>query len=151
MPRKGGKLTRQESIFAKAYSSTGDAQYSAVSAGLAVPHASGYKTLARPAVKAEIEKISLARMENEVVPLAIKRHLEILNDAASTGQVLNRAIEMAYKYGLKLAGSGAQKEAHEMTAEELASAISLLERVAGDRATVIRSAPAPSEPDNVFA
>jgi len=115
------------------FAATGDLTYSSAKAGFASPSGGG-NALARPEVAAEIQRLQLARIQNEVLPLAVSRHLALLKDTEVGGQTLNRAIEMAYKYGLGGDRDGAGKEAHEMTAAELAEAIATLRRAAADKA-----------------
>lgn len=136
LPNQKGAFTPRERVLMDRFAASGDVPYSAQAAGYA--SASGaHNALARPAVALEIHRIQLARIQNEVLPLAVKRHLELLADKTVSGQTLNRAIEMAYKYGLGAGDDGRRKEAHEMTAEELANAIDTLKRAASDRAAPV--------------
>ena len=137
MPKKGGKLTPQERSFAKHYASTGDATFSAKKAGYGTPTSRGSELLQRPAVAAEAQRISLARLQNEVLPLAIERHLSLLTDKKTNGPALSKAIELAYKYGFNSDSVAKDKQPHEMTGEELAEAIAALRRAAADKAKPI--------------
>lgn len=137
MPIKGGKLTPMERSFAKHYAATGDATHSARKAGYGTPASRASELLARPAVAAEAQRISLARLQNEVLPLAIERHLKLLTDQKIAGPALSKAIELAYKYGFNSDKAGTDKQPHEMTGEELAEAIAALRRAAADRAKPI--------------
>jgi len=151
MPVKGGKLTPRERAIAKHYAASGDKTLAAKKAGYAVPHVAGHEVLARPAVAAEAQRISLARLQNEVLPLAIERHLKLLTDKQTAGPALTKAIELAYKYGLSGDAAGANKQPHEMTGEELAQAIDALKRAAADRAKpIIDAAPVEIEQASVF-
>ncbi len=134
MPSKSGKLSPQERAFAGVYAETGDRVYSATKAGYGSPAVRASEVLARPGVVEFIHEKQIARIRNEVLPLAVGRHVALLQDKNVTGQVLNRAIEMAYKYGLGGDAGAAQKEPHEMTPHELARAIEVLERAASDQA-----------------
>lgn len=136
MPNQKGAFTPRERAFIGHMAATGDLTYSAHKAGYASPSGAG-NAMARPAVALEVHRVQLARIQNEVLPLAVVRHLEVLNDRRVTGQPLNRAIEMAYKYGLGAGDDGRRKEAHEMTAEELAQAIDTLKRAAADKASPV--------------
>jgi hypothetical protein len=80
-------------------------------------------------------------LTDEILPQAAKRHLEVLRDPKVTGQTLNRAIELAFKYGFGDAEAARTKELHEMTADELAEAIALLERTAAGRARLVEANP----------
>lgn len=134
MPLKSGRLTPQEREFVEHYSATGDREYAGTKAGYRQPVPRARELLAKPHLVAEIHKSSLAKIRGEVLPLAVARHMAVLQDPKVTGQALNRAIEMAYKYGLAQGADLAQKDASEMTAEELAEAIATLKRAAEEAA-----------------
>lgn len=137
MPIKGGKLTPQERTFAKHLGATGDKTYAATKAGYSVPGVQGFQVAARPAVAEEAQRQALARLHNEVLPLAVERHLALLTDKRTKGPTLTKAIDLAYKYGLNAEHAAKSKEPHEMSAEELATAIDALKRAAADRARPI--------------
>lgn len=134
MPLKGGKLTPQERTFAKHLGATGDATYAATKAGYSHPGVQGSQVSGRPAVAAEAQRHALAQIQNQVLPLAVSRHIALLTDKKTKGPTLTKAIDLAYKYGLNAENAAKPKEAHEMTAEELALAIDALQRAAADRA-----------------
>lgn len=146
MPIKGGRLTPKERAFAKHYAATGNQSFAAAKAGYAVPVQAGSELLSRPAVAAEAQRISLERLQNEVLPLAIERHLKLLTDKNTNGPALSKAIELAYKYGLSGENAAKDKQPHEMTGEELAEAIAALKRAAADRAKPVIDV----EPNSVF-
>lgn len=123
-------------MFIKHMAATGELSYASHKAGYANV-SGGNHAMARPAVALEVFRVQQARIQNEVLPLAVERHLAVLKDKTVSGQPLNRAIEMAYKYGLGASDDGRRKEAHEMTAEELANAIDTLKRAASDRAAPV--------------
>lgn len=133
MPKKTGTMTPQERIFAQEYAAIGDAQRAAVAAGYQAPKASGYKALARPAVASEIVRLQTERLTNEVLPLAVDVHIRLLKDPRTPGGVLVQAVKVAYERAL---GTGAAegKEPHEMTADEIATALQALKREASNRA-----------------
>lgn len=134
MVLKPKRITRKEAAFIGHFAATGDVQRSAELAGYASPATAGYDVAARPHVQETSQALQLARLQNEVLPKAVQRHLDLLNDPKVGGQTLNRAIEMAYKYGLGASADGSKKQPHEMTAEELAQAIDTLKRAAADAA-----------------
>lgn len=134
MPRRGGHLTPMERVFVKHLASTNDATYAAAKAGFSAPAKQGSELAHKPQLVAEAQRLALADLTGKILPLAVKRHMAMLNDNGVTGQTLNRAIEMAYKYGLAIDNGAAGKEPHEMTAEELAQAIDALKRAAMDQA-----------------
>lgn len=125
-----------------AMAASGNVAYAAHVAGFSHEQ-TGHSAMRRPAVAAEVARLQLERIQNELLPLAVQRHIAVLRDKTVTGQPLNRAIEMAYKYGLgdKIEPN---KEPHEMNAEELAHAIAALERAASDKAKHIDAAPVDS-------
>lgn len=151
MPDKAGKMTHRERIWAERFGGTGDAKYAAEKAGYAFPEQSAAKNLQKPEVMELARRETLTRITNEILPLAAQRHVDLLKDPKTQGQTLNRAIEMAYRYGLAEATGGKEKQAHEMTAEELAQAIAVLQRVAADKAAPVIELQANEEPAGVFA
>lgn len=134
MPKKGGVLTPMERTFAKHYGATGDATYSAAKAGYGSPQVRGSELSHKPAVAAEAQRHALAQIQNQVLPLAVARHIALLTSKKTKGPTLTKAIDLAYKYGLNAENAAKPKEAHEMSAEELALAIDALQRAAADRA-----------------
>lgn len=86
----------------------------------------------------EARETALLRLTTEILPQAVKRHLEVLRDPKAAGQTLNRAVEIAIKYGLAGQIAAGAKQPHEMTAAELAEAIAVLERAASSRAVQIQ-------------
>jgi hypothetical protein len=92
-------------------------------------------------VAAEVARIQMERLTNEILPLAVDVHCRLLKDPRTPGGVLVQAVKLAYERAL---GSGAMegKEPHEMTADEIATALQALKREASNRAKpVIESAP----------
>ncbi len=73
---------------------------------------------------------ALLRLKTEIVPQAVSRHVEVLRDPRAGGQTLNRAVEIAIKYGLSELAAVRDKTPDEMTAAELADAIAGLQRAA---------------------
>jgi hypothetical protein len=140
MPR-GGRTTTQERIFVKTYVETQNGVIAAEKAGYAQPATSASKNLAKPALLAEIQRQQSERLINEVLPLAVGRHVALLKDPNTVGASLNKAIELAYKYGLAKADAADGREPHEMTAAELAKAIDTLENVAAQRAKLVEPEP----------
>jgi phage terminase small subunit len=134
MPDKTGRLTPMERQFVKHYASTNDAAYSAAKAGYGAPATRGSELAHKPAIVAAARAEALETLAGRILPLAARRHLEMLNDKLCTGQTLNRAIELAYKYGFGDQADKPAKQPHEMTGEELAEAISTLKRAAADKA-----------------
>lgn len=150
MPDQTGRFTPMERQFVRHYAMTNDATYAATRAGYSSPQNRGSELAHKPALVAEAQRLALADLSGKILPLAVVRHLALLNDKTVGGQTLNRAIEMAYKYGLGRDGEGAGKEPHEMTAAELAEAIATLKRAAADKATPVIELTANVEEPGVF-
>ena len=124
MPLHNGDFTAGEQAFLAAYIEHNDRAKAEKAAGLA-PR-SGYAILNRPAVQAELQR----RLRVELVDLGslavarIKHNLTSDKVPAAVGQ---KAAEFVIQE-LKAAGElGAMKDLHELTADELAQAIALLD------------------------
>jgi hypothetical protein len=144
MPIKGGKLTPQERLFAKHYAESGSGVFAAEKAGYAQSGASASKNLAKPAVVEEARRIALDFMAREIIPAATKRHLKILQDDNTPPGAHNKAIEIAYKYGLVDRAEISDKAPSELSAAEISVQLAGLEAVkqrllreASDRANPI--------------
>lgn len=133
----------------KHFADTGDAPYAAEKAGYASPAVSGSQLSRRPAIVEAARAKALEELAGTILPLAVKRHVEILRDAP-IGQALNSAIKLAYQYGLGDGANKPTKEPHEMTAAELAEAIATLKRAAADKAKPVIEARAVEEPGGIF-
>lgn len=144
MPLKNGKMTPPEKAFTKVYAATGDATYSAQKAGYSSPQPRSSEMLQKPAIQAEILRLQTERLFNEILPLAIQAHVEILTDPKTPAGARTQAVKLAYDrtFGASDAANG--KEPHEMTPAELARALAeaklkaaALESVKADRARPI--------------
>jgi phage terminase small subunit len=134
MPKKGGKFTPQERTFVKHMAETGDKTYSATKAGYKTPEVVGHIVAAKPAIRAEIVHAQQEKLFNELLPLAVRVHAEILSDIKTPAGARVQAVKLVYDRTLGLDEALKGKEPHEMTPEELAKAIDALERVAAERA-----------------
>lgn len=134
MPIKGGKMTPQEKAFAASYAETGNSRYAATKAGYSSPDQRASQALQRPAVQAEIARRQQELLFSQVLPLAVQVHLKILADEKAPAGARVQAVKLAYDRTLGLNEAMGGKEAHEMTAEEIAKAIEQLQRVAAERA-----------------
>ena len=146
MPLKNGKLNPQERTFAAVYADTGSSTYAATQAGYAHPHQRAASNLAKPAVQAEIRAQQLARLNNELLPLALDNLEAILRSDKAT----ERGKIMAAKIVIDKAGGPDAtngKEPHEMSGDELQAAIDRLRREASDRAKPVIDATA-NEPES---
>lgn len=134
MPDMKGRQTAKERVFVERMAATNDHLYAAAKAGYAVPAQGAHKALARPQIQQEIRARQLARMNNELLPLA----LDVISDILSSKTATERGKLMAAKIVIDRttgAGDGAEaKEPHEMSAAELQARIEALRREASDRA-----------------
>jgi hypothetical protein len=140
MPQKEARLTRRQSIFARRMAQ-GQAVSDASTASGYVDHTGGVRAIQTPHVQAEIARIQTERLFNEVLPLAIQVHIDVLTNPATPAGARVAAIKLAYDRTLGGDATGNDKQPHEMTADELARAIddarlraAALESVKADRA-----------------
>lgn len=148
MPIKGGRLTAQERTFAREYASTGDATYAATKAQYAQPATSSSRVLGRPVVQESIKRQQLARLNNELLPLALDTISGILNNAKATDSNKLTAAGLVMKYSVGAMGEGEAKEPHEMSADELQAQIARLRNEAAERARPVLDAE-PNEPSSI--
>lgn len=140
MPDKKGRMTHQEKAFTEAYAATGQASIAGRMAGYK-SDASPSQLLQRPAIQAEIARIQTERLFNEVLPLAVKVHIDLLQNSATPAGARVQAVKLAYDRTLGTDASASDKQPHEMTADEIAKALAearlraaTLESVKADRA-----------------
>jgi len=102
---------------------------------------SGSHALKRPDVQAEIARLQTERLFNEVLPLAVQVHIDLLTSPTTPAGAKVQAVKLAYDRTLGVEGAANAKQPHEMTPEELAKAIAeaklkaaTLENVKADRA-----------------
>lgn len=140
MPLKNGRMTPKERKLAETYAVTLDQQYAAKKAGY---YDAGGASLAmqRPAVQDEIRRIQLAKLFNEVLPLAVQEHIKLLEDPKTPAGAKVQAVKLAYDRTLGTQEGTESKAPHEMTADEIqrelmASKLRLaaLERAKADQA-----------------
>lgn len=135
MPLKTGMLTPSERAFCEAYALTGDRAYSGQKAGYkGAPGIS--MALARPAVRAEIQRIQSERLVTEGLPLAVDAHMEVLRNARTPAGAKVQAIKLMYDNTLGSSESD-NREPHEMSATELSRSLEKLRREASNRAVPI--------------
>lgn len=148
MPLKDGKLTHRERAFADRYAVTGDMVYAAEKAGYGSPQARGYELLRKPQVRARILATAQKKLDEEILPLAMNVHVEILADPKAPAGARMQGVKLAYDRTLGIQDGVMDKEPHEMTGEEIADAIGKLEAIAIGRAKTVESAqPVPNEAD----
>jgi hypothetical protein len=137
MPLKSGRLTVSERGVAEQVALTGSPAAAAAKLGMS---ASGVRAaLTRPAVQAEIAKKQQELLFSDILPLAVAAHKRILSDPRTPAGAVVQAVKLAYDRTLGSEDAGRAKEPHEMTPEELAQAIGLLERVASERAKPVNA------------
>lgn len=147
MPIKGGKLTVQERKFSQVYADTGSVGFAAEKAGYAFPHVSGSKALARPAVQESIKRQQLARLNNELLPLALDTIETIMLNPKATDSNKLTAAGLVMKH-TSSADGGQEKEPHEMTLDEIQARLAALRREASDRAKPVLEQEA-NEPSSI--
>ena len=143
MPLKTGRLTHPEKTFAAGYAATNDASYAGDKAGYGSKQAV-WSAMQRPAVQHEIKRLQTEKLFAEGLPLAVNVHLAILADDRTPAGARVQAVKLMYDRTLGDADATQGKQAHEMSPDELAKAISeaklraaALEHVAADRAKPI--------------
>lgn len=145
-------LTRRERQFSAAYAQLGSVTEAAKKAGYA-NHTGGVNALKRQDVNAEIARIQAERLFNEVLPLAVQVHIDLLSNPATPAGARVQAVKLAYDRTLGSDQASADKQPHEMTPQELQKALddarlkaAALESVKADRARPIVEGEA-AEPD----
>ena len=134
MPLKDGRLTKGEVAFSRAYAGTGDKTYAATVAGYAMPAESAAQVLARPAVQESIKRRQMARLNNELLPLALDTIETIMRNDKATDSNKLTAAGLVMKYSVGQGEGSETKEPHEMTADEIQQQIERLRAAAADRA-----------------
>lgn len=104
------------------------------------------QALQRPAVQAEIARQTQEKLFSDILPLAVAAHKRLLSDPRTPAGAVVQAVKLAYDRTLGAEGAERAKEPHEMTPEELAQAISTLERVAAERAKPVDVQPIDDAP-----
>lgn len=137
MPLKNGRYTPAETAIVIEMAESGSVAAAAQRAGVSVR--SVQRSMANPALLADVARRHNELLFNDILPLAVKAHRRILADPRSPPGAVVAAIKLAYDRTLGVQESVAPKEAHEYTPDELAEAIAALERVASDRARLVDS------------
>lgn len=146
MPLKNGHLTRQERNVAAAVAELGDV--TAAARKLRIPVASARDAMTKPAVQEESARQAQALLFSDILPLAAGAHKRLLSDPRTPAGALVQAIKLAYDRTLGADDPARHKEPHEMTPDELATAIAALERAAADKARPIEAIE--HEPTDIF-
>lgn len=119
MRRRGNAISSQEKAFAARYAATGDALYAAEKAGYASVSAQAHKLLQRPNVQGEVRRHQLARLENELMPLAINLLAKVLADDAETTRNRLTAAKITLDAVEKVQGQTEAEHVNEKSAAEL--------------------------------
>lgn len=150
MPNKAGRATPQERVFVERFAATGDKAYAAEKAGYAHPLIAAHKALARPGNQSEIARLQLERLFSVILPLAIEQHESALRDPGTPAGAKAQLIKLAYDRTLGADDKAAEKEPHEMTAEEIDARIAKLRQAAADRAKPVLELEAVKPEPGVF-
>ena len=135
MPLKNGAMTPMEKRFVVEAARTGEPVYAAARAGFKSPDMQGSQVMNRPAIREAIRREQLARLNNDLLPLAISTLQQIMTDPKATerGRLTATALVLKHTVGAAVDATEA-KEPHEMSAAELQQRIEALRREAADRA-----------------
>lgn len=153
MPRKGGRLTRQELLFAKKYAEDGNQEKAAKAVGYKSASSSGSQLMQRPAVQQAIVAEQTAYLTNTLLPLAVKRLESLIINPATPANAALGAAKFVVERSLGDGKGQEGKEPHEMTGDELQGAIDRLRREASERATPVidgKAAPIPQVAPSVL-
>ncbi len=125
MPLKDGSLTRGETKFLEAYSKHGDRRKAEKAAGLR--ENSGYAVLARPEIQKRVIQHQTARLSTDALGLAVDTLVEIMGNSKAPAAARVQASKVVLDRALPTGTNGQVKELHEMSPEEISSAIHQLE------------------------
>lgn len=140
MPLQNGRLTPKERIAARVFAETGDAPYACRKAGYAEPHVyvRAHELVRKPGIMAEVRKQQAARLNNELLPLAVNMLARVLQDEKETTSNKIKAATLVFKHTLgEPGGSDEGKEPHEMTQAELNARIAKLRQEQAERTAVV--------------
>lgn len=144
-PKGYQRLTAKETVFVDAMARTGDKAYSRKEAGYT--HAQTVDRMMRKQhIVAEIRRREQDRLFQEGLPAAVQCVVEIVRNSSYAPGARVQAAKVIFDRTLGTTDGEQGKELHEMTAEELATAIEKLEREASTRAKTINPEPV-NEPD----
>jgi hypothetical protein len=140
------EVMRKHKLVVQAFAETSSREFAAFKAGYSPTSNAVDKIIRQPDSRAEIARIQTARLFNELLPLAVSAHIDLLKPETPAG-ARAKAVDMAYKYTIGQTGGPDDKDPASMTAEELAresarmrAQVAMLEGLAGDRARPIDDA-----------
>lgn len=151
MPSKAGKMTPQERRFVEVYAVTQDAAYAATKAHYRTPGVQGPQKLAKPALVEEIKRQQIARLNNDLLPLALNLIESVILDAKETTRNRLTAAKIVVDRTIGQGGeAGEDKEPHEMTPSELQARIDRLRREQAERAKPVIEGELSEDKGSVF-
>lgn len=134
MPLKDGRRTDKEALFIGHLASTGDATFAAMRAGYKDPTVQGWQKAHNPAIVESVRKAQVARMVNEVLPLAVDTIVNVLTAQDASNRDKLTAAQIALKYTLGQSDQAQDKDPADMTPAEIQARIDALRRAAADKA-----------------
>jgi phage terminase small subunit len=152
MPRHNGRLTDQEKHFASGVAATGNPVYAAAIAGYRHPGPRASHNLTKPAVQEEIRKQQLARLHNDVLPMAInvlRAALDLDHAGVPWGSRVTAA-KIVTDRVFNDAQTGANKDMADMTADELKERMAQLQGRLAEMAKPIVDASAEPVDEGAF-
>lgn len=136
MPLKSGKLTPQERKFSEVYAGTGHATFAAWRAGYRNPETQAHQVLARPAVQADSKRRQMARLNNDLLPIALDfLEFVLLDDKETTKNRLDATKQITRLSFGQPGDAGDDKEPHELAPNELQARIDKLRRIQAEMAS----------------
>jgi len=106
---------------------TGNPVYAAAIAGYKQPAPRASQNMAKPEIVAGIRALEMKRMSNEALPLAVNTVVRAMTDPGVPWAQQLKAADITFKYVLANGEENDIKALHEMTGEQLTSAMSLLQ------------------------
>lgn len=141
--RREKGLTPKARAFAKLYADGLSASEACKAAGFANA-TNARKMLARGVTQEEIAQYQNKRLFDEVLPLALSVHIDLLTNPATPAGARVQAVKLAYDRTLGTDGAKSSKQPHEMTPQELQRALddarlkaATFESIKADRATPV--------------
>lgn len=150
MPRRGDKITPQERDWAKALARHGHPVRAAIDAGYKHPDRMALKLQNRESVVQLARDMTKHTMHTELIGLALDTLKDLLRNPKTPANARFNAAKYVTDKVWPTGVDGQPKDPHEMSAEELATAIDKFEQAAMAKAREIdgeQPAPRPSESD----
>jgi hypothetical protein len=148
MPRKSGKLTPMERVFAQHLASTGDATYAAHKAGFGSPAKRGSEKKSDPAIVAESRRYARQLLHDEGALIGVQTLMSIAQDVKQPAGARVQAGDKLIRHSGLSAIDRDEKDPGEMDGVELQRAIDRLHNELANRAKPVieHEAAAQSEP-----